>query len=157
MSKVDANRKAVWAKDGYIVPVFFIESENIFIPFAMKPRDRADKHIMVRLAADAVVTHRARTVVWLGEIWTSKVDLTLPSRPFRHAVDDRNRGEAISVTGISDSGEIVDLWCQFKHRDSGTEFGKLRNLGEFGKAHYNSLEPIRKAFLKLKTEIQKKD
>ena len=68
-----------------------------------------------------------------------------------------NRGEAISVTGISDSGEIVDLWCQFKRNDSGIEFGELRNLGEFGKAHYNSLEPIRKAFLKLKTEIQKKD
>ena len=141
-------------KDGFIIPVLFIESETTTIPFAMKPRDRADKHIMVRLAADAVVANRAHTVVWLGEMWTSKVDLTAPP-PFRYAVDDPNRGEAISVTGISDSGEIIDLWCEFKRSDSGMEFGELRKRGEFGKAHYNSLEPIRKSFLKVKTEIQK--
>jgi hypothetical protein len=68
--------KQFLAKDGHIVPVFFIESETTAIPYAMQSRDRADKHAMVRLAADAVVAHRAHTVVHLGEVWTSRVDLT---------------------------------------------------------------------------------
>jgi hypothetical protein len=148
--------KQFLAKDGHIVPVFFIESETTAIPYAMQSRDRADKHAMVRLAADAVVAHRAHTVVHLGEVWTSRVDLTSTPPAFRHAADDPRRGEAISVTGMSAAGEIVDFSCEFTRSNSGIEFGELRNFSEFRQG-LNSFEPIRKAFLKLKNEIQKKD
>jgi hypothetical protein len=135
-------------KDGLIIPAFFIESENAFLPYAMTPRNRADKHAMFRLVADAVVANRAHTVFSLGEAWMSEVDLTGPPPSWEHAEDDPNRLEGIMVTGITRTGETVDAHCLFTRIDSKIQFGETKIVEG---THSNFMEPIRKAFLKVQT------
>jgi hypothetical protein len=133
-------------KDGSIIPVFFIEAEKVFLPYAMTPRDRADKHAMFRLVADAVVANRAHTVFSLGEAWMSEVKLDGPPQSWVHSEDDPNRMEGIMVTGITRTGETIDAHCLFTRHDSKIQFGETKIVE---RTHSNFMEPIRKAFLKI--------
>jgi hypothetical protein len=138
-------------KDGFIIPKLFIEGEKVFLPYAMTPRDRADKHAMFRLVADAVVANRAHTVFSLGEAWMSEVKLDGPPQSWVHSEDDPNRMEGIMVTGITRTGETIDAHCLFTRLDSKIQFGETKIVEG---THSNFMEPIRKAFLKIQTRTQ---
>lgn len=138
--------KQMLARDGFLGLVFFVESENTVLPLALRPRDRADKHATVRHVADVVAAQRARTVISLGKAWHSEVVLSGSKLPWQYADQDPNRRESIMITGISSTGETVDLHCEFKRTASGIEFGDILSLEG---SHSNFMQPIRKAFLKL--------
>jgi hypothetical protein len=130
-------------RDGGLVMFFFIEGDGTVVPYGFQPRDRAEKHVLVREVADFVLLHRAEQVTSVAECWFAKHD---PKEPFVYAVNHPNRREGIAVDGISRTGEEISLTCEFTRTESGIEFGEVqKNEGMI----VNSLEPIRRAFRKL--------
>ena len=147
--------KRILLKDGFVIPVFFLESDTIFAPYPMLAEDRADKHAMVRLVADAVIAHRAETVIYLSESWLSEVKLDALDQVVGYPVNDPNRRELLSVTAISISGEVAGLWCELTRKPCGIEFGELISAKDFTHVRDNLMEPIRKAFVRLKNAKQR--
>jgi hypothetical protein len=130
-------------RDEGLVMFFFIEGDGIFVPCGFQPRDRAEKHVLVREVADFVLLHRAEMVTCISEIWTADYD---PNKPVVHAIDSPDRREAIAVDSVNRNGETVSLICEFTRGESGIECGEIRNMEGM---ITNFLEPIRKAFRKL--------
>ena len=54
--------------DGGLMMQFFIEGEGFWLPIGFQPRDRADKHALVREVADYVLLHRAELVMCISEM-----------------------------------------------------------------------------------------
>ena len=90
--------------DGGLVMFFFIGGEDFLIPVGCQPRDRADKHAIVREVADFVLLHRPDRVTCITEMRIATPD---PSKPGVHAVDYPDRREGIAVEGISQTGETA--------------------------------------------------
>ena len=131
-------------REGYLIPAFFIEGEGLWLPVMYQPRDRADKHAIVREVADAVLLHRADLVSCIQEAWITTPN---PKKPSVHAVDDPARREGILVACLSRTGETTSLRCKFTRTHSGIEFGEIQNIGT---VVANFLEPVRRALRKIR-------
>jgi hypothetical protein len=136
--------KRLLSVDRYLIPTFLIECNDFWIPIMAQPRDRADKHVIVREVADVIFAHQANAVTFITEAWTAPIKV---NEPFKHAVHHPDRGECILVECANQDGDFVNACCNFRKTESGIDFDVEEQINEVTSNH---MAPIRKAFGKLK-------
>jgi len=89
-------------RDGLILTCLFAGKGNCrHMQIPLFPQNRAEKHILLRRAAERIAYAGMEWVIMIGEVWTST---TIPKTGF--AADDENRGEAVYIQAI-DSKNIL--------------------------------------------------
>jgi len=129
--------KAVLSKDGYHVPIAFLECSERALIVQMNFENNTEKHLAFQNLAAQVSISGATSVILIGEMWKARMK---KEGPFVSAENAPEREELLCVQALNNEGEYVMYSVAFR-KDEGNNV----NFGDesFTKEGVpNSLRPI---------------
>lgn len=133
--------KRVLQVDGYhILVVFLILPDHSARLIRLTPEDQSEKYLLWRSIGLEVKRCRAIALITISEVWTAPFDV---QRPYVHAAEREDRGEALNLVALSKEGDEIVLVSPF-HRDGDTITFEDTIIESSGTLNF--LEPVRNAW-----------
>lgn len=126
--------RRVFQVDGYHGSIFLlVRNHRVIRTIGTNPDDRAQKYLIMRQIADAVLRSGADAVVGISEVWTGPAN---PQDPFDYPADRPEKGEALTLTAFSKQGEGVHLEAEIVRVDGNVKLGETIEIehAEIGRA-----------------------
>lgn len=98
-------------KDGCHPTIAIIQTSNNCEIVQLNIEDRPGKHLAIRNLADKCREVQTEAVFLIGEVWIAKKETGLT-----HAVESKNKKEALSLTAVTDNGEFCNLIAIFERK-----------------------------------------